>query len=44
MILILTRKCFKHILVTDEIYQKLKDKGKFQESFNDILSEMLKKN
>ena len=37
-------KGYKHILVTDETYQKLKDRGKFQESFNDILSEMLKKN
>ena len=33
----------KHILVTYENYQKLKDTGKFQESFNDVLTEMLRK-
>jgi predicted CopG family antitoxin len=40
----MVKKCYKHILVTDETYQKLKERGKFLESFNDILSEMLKNN
>ena len=32
-----------HIVVTIEVYEKLKKRGKMGESFNDVIKELLKK-
>lgn len=38
----MTLKLSKHIVVSQENYNKLKTHGKFNQSFNDIITEVLR--
>ena len=37
----MNQKSYKHIVVTDEIFQKLQNLGKTGESFNDVLKKLV---